>query len=169
MSTEDPIPDPPQAPSASGQLARQGDSEFVLAEPLNELPIARTISGLASTHSRSMGGEFNAALIAGATSQIAHELSSVKAMQAQTQLKLEATQDELNTANIENAVLRERIESDKGSRHLRNFAIFAGTTLLAAAIQLGEIDQKTYAVAAGVGGIVLVLLGWFIIPARGKS
>lgn len=169
MSTEDPVPDPPQTPSASGQEARQGDSDLVLAEPLTELPIARTISGLASTHSRSMGGEFSAALIAGATSQIAHELSSVKAAQAQTQLKLETAQEKLSAANIENAVLRERIESDKGARHLRNFAIFAGTTLLAAAIQLGNINQKTYAVAAGVGGIVLVLLGWFIIPARRKS
>ncbi|TAJ52578.1 MAG: hypothetical protein EPN60_02660 [Nevskiaceae bacterium] len=115
-----------------------------------------------------MGGEVTAALIAGATSQIAQELSSTKAAHAQTLQKLEAAQEKLSAANTKNAVLQERIDNDKSARHLRNFAIFAGTTLIGVAVSLGN-QQPTYAVASGIGGLLLVMLGWFSFPNRGKS
>ena len=71
------IPKPDESGSSGEQLP-SADAQLVASSPLNGLPLADTIQGLAATKYRGMGGEVVAALLAGATSQMSQELQRAK-------------------------------------------------------------------------------------------
>lgn len=169
MSSEEDIPVPDNSGSFGNQKNTDLGPELVKAEPLADLPIAQTIAGLAATKSRALGGEVVSALIAGSTAQIAHELGRTKDELSEMRRRHELSQKELSESNLKNAVLEERIRGDGKNRHLRNFSIFVGTTLLGSAIHLSNTEQPDSALAAGALGVLLLLLGWFSGSRRPKS
>ena len=78
MSENQIIPVPDKSGGDGKQVARESTADFQEANPLEGLPMAKAIDGLASSHSRSLGGEVTSALIAGATTQLALDYRELK-------------------------------------------------------------------------------------------
>nr|BAJ06921.1 hypothetical protein [uncultured bacterium] len=167
MKDQEEIPKPEQSGSSGDQAIGGNDQELVVSDQLSELPIAHTIQGIAASNSRAFGSEVASALVAGATSQLASELQYSKNEVSKLYEKNEHLNQQLSEKSVENAILRERLSSHVSMRHLRNFGIAAGTTLLTASFALLDSEQLTpYGYGAALIGALLVLAGWFL-PAKG--
>lgn len=165
--TEIPLPD--KSGGSGNQIANDDQSDFQEATPLEGLPMARTINGLASTHSRSLGGEVTSALIAGATTQLACDYRDLKERHINLSDKYEQQRNELEKTRTKNAVLVERIRSDRGNKHLRNLSITIGTSLIGTGLLLTRSGLDRYSFGAYGFGIILLLLGWFSGPKEVKE
>lgn len=134
--------------------------------PLKGLPITQTVQGLAATHSRSMGGEVAANLIAGSFNQLSHDLQSTKQELSETRDQLRQANSDLSRANVKIATLEANTGADSRERHLKNFCIFAGTTFLGIGIELYKNNFDKFAYITGLLGTLLLLFGW--IPSGGR-
>ncbi|WP_141397434.1 hypothetical protein [Polaromonas sp. AER18D-145] len=157
MQLDGPIPTPDQSGSTGTQLANKADL-LTEARPYG-LHIAATIEGIASTNSKAFGGEIAAAFIASAARQMTQEHREIKLENRRLTDKLDTMRDELEATRTSNAVLLSQVASHGRTQHLRNFAIFLGTSLLNVAVALPK-DQFIYAVGSAAGGSLLLLLGW---------
>lgn len=156
------IPKPTETGSSGTQQA--GTSELVtIAEksPLSGLPITQRVEGLAATHSRSMGGEVAANLIAGSFSQLSHDLQATRDELNNTRDELRQALNDLSNAKIRVAVLEERSSTAERDRHLKNLSITAGTALIGIGIELYRNNFDKFGVIVGGLGLLLFLLGWF--------
>jgi len=167
MTYPEEIPKPIDSGSDGSQSSGGPSPALVESNQLRELPIAHAIQGIAASNSRAFGGEVASALIAGATSQLASELQCSKNEILKLQGKNERLTQNISEISVENAVLNERLTASHSTRHLRNFGIAAGTTLVTVSFALFDTEQfKSYGYAAVAIGALLVLAGWFI-PVRG--
>lgn len=161
------IPIPHDSGSTGNQEALTGELVRVNKDsPLKGLPIAQRIEGLAATHSRSMGGELSASLIAASFAQLSADLQSTKQELAETREQLRQSQLDLAKANQKCAVLEDREGRETQHRLLKNFCIFAGTTSIGIGIDLCKNDFDTIGYITGILGIMLLIFGW--IPPRGR-
>ena len=161
------VPTPQDTGSTGSQEASAGELVRVNKEsPLKGLPIAQRIEGLAATHSRSMGGDLSAILIAGSFAQLSADLQSTKQELTDIREQLRQSQTDLSKANMKCAVFEDRERKEPQHRHLKNFCIFAGTTILGIGIEVsrGGSDKIGYITCAI--GILLLVFGW--IPPRGR-
>ena len=168
MSDKQRIPRPSDTGASGEQASSDIGGDLVVAEPLSELPIAKTIKGLASTNSRQLGGDVASALIAGATSQIAHDLREAKNELSELRKRYDESCRELGESEKRTAVLEERNRIEKGVKHLRNFTIFIGTGLLSASFHLHTISLSPYSYIASVLGALLLVVGWFAGGSKGR-
>lgn len=156
------IPKPTDTGSAGTQLAGSGELVTVVKEsPLTGLPISQRVEGLAATHSRSMGGEVAASLIAGSFTQLSHDLQATKQELSDTRQELKQTHGELSNAKTRVAVLEERVITTEREKHLKNFSITVGTVLIGIGIELYRNNLDRLGFIVGGLGLLLVFLGWF--------
>jgi hypothetical protein len=161
------IPIPQDTGSAGTQEALAGELVRVDKEsPFKGLPITQKIEGLAATHSRSMGGEVAANLLAGSFTQLSHDLQSTRQELTDTRKQLGQAQSDLSQASLKCAVLEDRAITDTQNRYLKNFCIFAGTTFLGIGIELCKSSFDTFGYITGGIGALLLILGW--LPPRGR-
>ncbi|OHE25568.1 MAG: hypothetical protein A3J94_00625 [Syntrophus sp. RIFOXYC2_FULL_54_9] len=158
------IPIPDKSGGSGKQIAGGSTSDFQEANPLEGLPMARAIRGLASTHSRSLGGEVTSALIAGATTQLACDYRELKERHGNLSDRFESQRDELEKTRIRKAILIERIKSEGRNKHLKNLSITIGTSLIGTGIFLSRTGLDEYSYGAYGFGAVLLILGWFSGP-----
>lgn len=163
------IPIPDRSGSTGGQLPADSSQVFYEANPLQGLHLASTISGLASSNTRSFGGDVSAALIAATARQIGAECSELKLKNCQLDGRIESLRDELEAERIKSAVLTEKIRSEGRNKHLRNLGITVGTSLLGVGIVLARAGQDNYSYGATIFGVLLVVLAWFSGPKEQKS
>lgn len=155
------LPIPQDSGSAGTQEALAGELVRVNKEsPLKGLSVAQKIEGLAATHSRSMGGELSANLIAGSFAQLSADLQSAKQELTETREQLRQSQLDLSKASQKCAVFDDREKRETQHRLLRNFCIFAGTTFLGIAIDLCKNSFDTAGYVTGALGTLLLIFGW---------
>ncbi len=168
MDNENTIPVPDSSGSAGNQTAEGRTSNLVESRPLEGLHMAKTIEGLASSHSRSLGGEVTSVLIAGATSQLAGDYQELKKKHNFLDNKFEEQRNELEKTRTKNAVLSEKIRAEASNKNLRNLAITIGTSLTGTGIFLSRTSLDMYALGAFGFGALLLLLGWSSGPREEK-
>ena len=164
MNNKIEIPEPADSGSDGKQEKGDFSAELVEANQLQELPMAKTIQGLAASNNRAFGGEITSALIAGATTQLASELQHSKEEHAKLKEKHEKASEKLTQSRIENAVLKEKIQSFQLSRHLSNVGIAIGTGLFGIGLEFIQNNHDGYGYVSIGTGILLILLGWFASP-----
>lgn len=156
------VPEPRDTGSAGTQLAGTGEViANTASSALEGLPITHAITGLAATHSRNMGGEMVAGLVAGCFNQLSHDFQETKQDLRRTREHLDATQRELADSNREVAVLRTKIEGASTARRLRDVILMLGTALVSFGIELFRGDLTKQAYIVGGIGTILLLLAWF--------
>jgi hypothetical protein len=133
---------------------------MVAHSPLEGLPIARAVEGLAATKARSMGGEVAAGLLAGCFQQVAHELEQTKEDLRTTRSDLDRTREDLSSWKQKAAVLQERVRAMAGGRHLKNLSLTAGTALVGFAVEFMRNNMKEVSYVLGGLGSLLILFGW---------
>lgn len=140
------------------------DGPVVLPEPYNPLaglPLAQRVEGLAATHARNFGGEVAASLIAGSFSQLSDDLRIQRDRNAEQMAKISSLQDDLTNYRTQTAVLEERLTAVEKTQSIKQIAVFAGTAMLAIAVDLYKGQLNTLAVIVAVLGIGLLVFGWF--------
>ncbi len=169
MTNIDEIPKPSDSGSDGSQSIPESSSDLVPSSQLQELSIAHTVQGIASSKSRAFGSEVTSALIAGITSQLSTELQYSKCEAVKLQGKNEQLTQQLSDELVTNAVLNERLKAFHSTKHIRNLGIAVGTALVTTSIILFDTTQfQSYGYAALGIGIVLLLAGWFV-PVRGDE
>ena len=163
MTDNHDIPAPDRSGSKGNQLVAD-DSQFVEARPFQGLHLASTLEGLAATNTRAFGGDVSAAIIAAATRQIADDCNDLKLENRRLNERLDGMRNELQDAKIDNAVYKEKIQSEG-----RNLAIAVGTSMVASGVTLFRSNQDGYAYGLVVFGALLLLLGWFSGSKEGKA
>jgi hypothetical protein len=114
-----------------------------------------------------MGGEVAANLIAGSFNQISQELYETKKELKVTRSKLDEKIENLSDCKQRVAVLEERVRAALRNRNLRNFSIFAGTSLIAIALQLENMSVSSYII--GLLGCLFIVFGWFSTDGEVKK
>lgn len=166
---ESEIPKPEDSGSDGTQIKAEGETqELVPAQPLAP-SVAQAITGLASSHSRAFGGEVASTLIAGATSQMATELHETKQELASVREKTEALNSQLTDERVRSAVLTERLDSFRSTRHLKNIGVAVGTLLFGFGIQFARSGNVGVGVTSTVIGGVVILISWLSVPKEGDK
>ncbi|MBI2996949.1 MAG: hypothetical protein HYY46_00610 [Deltaproteobacteria bacterium] len=156
------IPKPTDTGSSGTQIVGVHRAiEPQMESPLEGLPIARTVEGLAASQAKKMGGEVVAGLLAGSFSQLSANLEDTKRELRSVREELRETQGKLSDYQIKSAVLKDRVDTLVGSRHLKNLSIAIGTVLIGFGIELFRSNLENVAVIPGALGTLLLLLGWF--------
>jgi hypothetical protein len=83
---------------------------------------------------------------------MAVELNQTKYELAQLREKHESLTNALSDERIQKAVLTERIDAFRSTRHLKNIGIAVGTLLIGIGIQLVRADTTAYGVASIIVG-----------------
>lgn len=162
------LPEPEDSGSDGRQIKADTKNELIPARPL-VLSVASVVAGLAVSNSRAFGGEVAATLIAGATSQMAVELEQAKHDLATLRLKNDTLVDVLTEERIQKAIMIERIDSFRSTRHLKNIGIAIGTLLLSAGFQLIKNGADSYGLCSIAFGFLLLLAGWLSAPKGGDK
>jgi hypothetical protein len=161
------IPKHLDAGSDGSQEVSSKELNHELQIPIDGLPITKVVQGLAASKSRSMGGEVAANLIAGSFNQISQELYETKKELKVTRSKLDEKIENLSDCKQRVAVLEERVRAALRNRNLRNFSIFAGTSLIAIALQLENMSVSSYII--GLLGCLFIVFGWFSTDGEVKK
>ena len=154
----------------SGSLGTQEQDKVTdvqVVTPTEGLPIVDTVKGLASGHSRSLGGEVAAGLIAGSFRQMEHSMNELRSENQELRNKLEASEKQLLQEKVKSAVLEERIRSFSRERRNNNLSITLGVALIGLSTNVWANELKLLAFILAVVGIVLLISGW--LSPRGKS
>jgi len=167
--SEEQIPTPDKAGVIDTQTRSNSDLELVEAKkPLEGLDMAQAITGLAASYPKSLGGNVSSALIAVITQQLESDKQELKISLKECSKKYEEERNATEQIKIENAVLKNIINTDRQSKHLRNFAITFGMGLIGTGIFLSRSQLDNYAVGAYGLGFILVLFGWLSGPKEVK-
>lgn len=160
------VPELKDSGSDGSQIQADAACELVPSQPLS-YPIVNAITGLAASKSRPFGGEVASTLIAGAASQMAVELNQTKDEFAKLREKNEALTIKLADERVQKAVLVERIDAFRSTRHLKNIGIAVGTLLTGIGVQLVRADSSGYGLASIIVGALLLIVGWLSAPKEG--
>lgn len=169
MTEESQIPEPRESGSDGQQVESKDQECIVLSAPLAELTMAKTVQGLAATNSRSFGGVIPAALLATMIHKAEEELCYTKQRNDELLKETIGLRERLAQSTGREAVLKERLSNFQTFRHISNFGIVIGTTLLGVGFELLKNNYQEYGIAALVAGSLLILVGWFSVPKGDRS
>lgn len=166
MNSEIKIPTPQDSGADGSQIKAESATLNIHTQ---QVGIAQAITGLAASNSRAFGGEVASTLIAGATSQMAIELTQTK--QELKDLRETYSQQTQSLANerIQSAVLSERIDSYRSSRHLKNIGISIGSVLIGLGITLITDKLEIYGFPSLIIGAILMISSWASAPKKGDK
>ncbi len=162
-NTDIPVPD---SSAHTGQ--QEPTIEVLPPDPEPGLPVIEAIERGLATHSTTKD-DFASGLLASYTRQLGNEAVILRADNARLQRALDDQRDVLESERRCNAVLAERLESDRGNRHLQNVGITVGTSMASAGI-FGDFTASPGGLSLSliVGGIALALVSW-LRPRRANS
>ena len=100
-------------------------------------------------------------MLAGAARQLANANHELKVENFQLRQLLDSQRNILEGERVNNAVLTDRLESERGNKHFRNFGIAVGTALASAGLLRIPAVIDGYTLALTLGGVLLLLVSWF--------
>ena len=100
-------------------------------------------------------------MLAGAARQLEKENRELRQEVQDLRISSDSVRDKLEDERIHNAVLAERVDSEKGNKHLRNFGITVGTALASAGLFPNSIVDNEYSWVLFSAGALLLLVSWF--------
>ncbi|WP_267094508.1 hypothetical protein [Xanthomonas sacchari] len=146
------VPDP----TASGVDGTQARGSALVptsvAPPMQSTVVADAVDGLVATHSRNLGGDVAAKLLAASMRQTSDQLASAHHIIAEKDSQIHKLHIENSTLKIKAAGQSEKINSLQGTYRAKAVATFVGTALLGVAIDL-------YKSGTGPASVITALLG----------
>ena len=148
-------------PSGSGvtgtqQMGSSKDLSIQVAAPLEGVLLS-TVKGLAITHPKSLGGESNAAFLAGIVHHLTEDLESVKRKLEAKELGISELTNELSDSRIRAAELTEQLKSATQSSRVNQWTGIIGTALLGIALDMYKNNMSLSYVVALLGSCILIL------------
>lgn len=136
----------------------------VIAPPMQAATVPDAIDGLIATHSRNLGGDVSARLIAASMRQTSNQLDSAYETIATQASDLKVANSVITDLKVENASLTTKLNEVIGSNRLRQITTFVGTALLGMAVDLYKNGLIPSSLLLGLLG--LGLLVFTSIPSR---
>jgi hypothetical protein len=149
---------PPAGSGVTGtqQMGSSNDLSIQVAAPLEGV-LLNTVRGLATNNPRSLGGDSNAAFLAGIVHHLTEDLESVKRKLGTKEQAISELTNDLSQARIKVAELTEQLKSANQSSRLNQWTGIFGTALLGIALDMFKSNMNlSYAVAL-LGGCILIL------------
>lgn len=149
-------------PSDSGSSGEQkpATGEVLPANPQTGMPIVNAIvKGLAASPQKL--GEFGSAMLAGVARQLEKDNQELRQEVKNLRKSSDKCRDELVCERVSNARLTERVNSEMGSRHFRNFGITVGTALVSVGLFPNSFTTDVLAWTLLFLGALLFLVSWF--------
>lgn len=155
----------PPNPTDSGSYGNQEETqEYISVDEQRAATMAGTVAGLVSSNTKSFGNPIASAMIASLTTQLEQQLTAEKNRNDSLLDKIAELQQEISALKVEKSVLNERLESFRSVRHINSIAIFAGTILVGAGVELSKNNFLNYSYAAFAVGGLLLISGWLVTP-----
>ena len=159
-------PDIP-VPDSSANRGQEGPADEVLPPvPQSGLPVVDAIERGLATGPVAMDA-IASALVSSVTRQLGNENYELRREKDELREALDARREDLEDARRCNAVMAERLDSDRGGRHLRNVGITVGTGLASAAVFGEHAGVAGAPILLFIGGMALIALSWFVPRRRG--
>lgn len=159
----------PKDSGSDGNQQREVESHKMIQPQSIGQPLTQAIVGLAASNTRAFGSEVTSTLVAGAMSQMSIELENTRQELAMQRDKNEKLFLELSSERVNSAVLAERIDSFRSSRHMKNLGVAAGTILFGLGFQLIRGGSSQLGIASIIGGGLLIIVSWFSVPKGGDK
>ena len=159
-------PDIPVPDSSANRGQEEPEHEVLPAVPQPGLPVVDAIERGLATGAVAMDA-LASALVSSVTRQLGNENYELRREKDELREALDDRRDELEATRRCNAVMAERLDSDRGGRHLRNVGITVGTGLVSSAA-FGQLRDGLTGVPIllFIGGIALIALSWFVPRQR---
>jgi len=151
------LPTPANTGANGMQLKGSANEPGFRADAPLEGVLLKTVKGLAENHPRSLGGDTNAAFLAGIVHHLTNDLESVKSkLNTKDAQTLELT-TQLTNSRINETKLIEQLDSANKTSRINQWTGIIGTALLGIALDMYKSNmQLSYAVGL-LGGIILLL------------
>ena len=108
-------------------------------------------------------------MLVGAARQLERENLELKQENLRLREEAGTQRNVLEGERIDKSVLAERLRSEKGSKHLRNFGLSIGTTLALTGLLPNPIVARSYSWPLVVIGTLLLLISWFSPMKQGDQ
>jgi hypothetical protein len=151
MEEQHPIPSPAESGVAGTQAVGTAVAVPPDEPPLQQVPIARELVGLASRNTKAFGSETAGILVSAAAQQLAHQLDQANIALREKTAESDRRQDLIADLRERNGRLEEQLTSERQNRNLRGVAVLAGTALLG--IGIDSVSKG----AIGLGSSLLVV------------
>jgi hypothetical protein len=157
METTEGVPEPSgNGVTGTQQVGLSNDLGTQVAAPLEGVLLS-TVRGLAISNPRSLGGDSNAAFLAGIVHHLTEDLESVKKKLGTKEQTISELMTELSQSRITTAQLTEQLKSASQSSRINQWTGIFGTALLGIALDMYKSNMNlSYAVAV-LGGCILIL------------
>lgn len=167
MVDESQVPIPEAEASSGQQEETHAETSIVTAivpRSSNQNPFEKTIHGLATDNSKTLGGEVGAKMLAAMTSHMASENTEKKFEIQILQNEIKKQNNELLLLREKNAMLSERLKGVNAGNRIKSFSIFLGASLITFSVDYYSSGQLKIAGALAVAGLVSTILGWWLSP-----
>lgn len=138
-----------------------------VAPPLQAMSVPDAINGLIATHSRNLGGEVSARLLAASMTDTSNQLAAAHHRISEHGTELKEANVTITDLKIENAQLKARLGEILGNNRIKQGVTFVGTALLGVAV---DLYKNGILVAASLLSILgFCLLAFVVIPLNGNK
>ncbi|MCE9936356.1 hypothetical protein [Aeromonas salmonicida] len=165
----DTVPDIADGGSDGSQIVGI-DNQFSMSSAASSVGygLEAAIKGIAANKPKGLGGDIPAALYAGAYSQAVQDLSETKRLLAKEYSASNKLKADLESARIENAVLKSNLDAVEKEKTARSICLVFGTSLFGIGIDRCYSGQYALGALLFSIGLVLGLFGLYLIRG-GKS
>lgn len=161
MEPAEDVPDPIALDVDSGVSGTQTQGAEVQKTLSNTPPLEgvllKAVVGIATSRPKSFGGDVNAKLLAGIMQHFTDETAEAKATATLKEKALDQQREKLSEANIETAILKERLDAATQNSRRNQWTGIIGTALIGAAIDLYKSNLNISYLVGLLGAIIVAL------------
>jgi hypothetical protein len=161
------IPTAPNSGTEGNQAVGTSIVPVAIAPPMQAASVPDAIDGLIATHSRNLGGDVAARLLAASMRQTSNQLAAAHETIAEQSSELRAANTAITDLRVENASLLARLNEMIGTNRIKQFTTFVATAVLGVAVDLYKDDLSIPALLLGLLGIGLLLFA--SLPTHGST
>lgn len=151
------VPDPTSTGVEGTQTQGLAVVPATLAPPMQISSVPDAIDGLLATHSRNLGGDVAARLLAASMRHTSNQLAAAHETISIKNSEEKAAIETITKLKVEIAELGGRLKQIQGASRTGSVCTFVGTALLGVAIDLYKSNVSVGAVLTGLLGVALLL------------
>lgn len=160
------VPDPTTSGVDGTQLVGTAIMTTIIAPPMQSASVPDTIDGLVATHSKNLGGDVGARILAASFRQTSNQLAGAHARIAEQEVELRVANTAITELKVENAKLTAQLTTIAGTNRIKHACTFIGTAMLGLAVDLFKNNVATPAILLAVLGAALLV--FVVLPHHGR-
>lgn len=136
-----------------------------VAPPLQTASVPDAIDGLIATHSRNLGGDVAARLLAASMRDTSNQLAAAHHKISELSDDLKDSSMTISNLRVQKARIESRLEEVIGGNRIKNASVFVGTAILGVAVDLFKNNSMVPALLLSILGASLLI--FVVLPFSG--